>query len=115
MAFAKTAEFNAAQVRLAEFARAMSHPARIAIVMYLQERDDVPCGEIVKALPLSQATVSQHLRALREAQLIAAHTEGTQVRYSLRGENILNFCRSFQAAMGNAPLEYFETVTEIGD
>ncbi len=102
MAFQKLDIFTPEQVALAEFARSLAHPARIAIVTFLQQRGDASCGEIVGALPLAQATISQHLKALREAGLLNAETRGTSVRYSLNCENIKNFCHSFQCTLGTA-------------
>lgn len=100
MAFQKLDIFSPEQVALAEFARSLAHPARIAIVTFLQERGDASCGEIVTAVPLAQATVSQHLKSLREAGLLTAETHGTSVRYSLNCENIKRFCHSFQCTLG---------------
>lgn len=100
MTFSKQDLFTPQQIELAEFARSLSHPARIAIVTLLQNRGPVPCGAIVEALPLAQATVSQHLKALRDADLIHAQTSGLQVLYSLNCETIRNFCHSFQCTLG---------------
>ncbi len=102
MAFSKQDMFTAEQIALAEFARSLSHPARIAIITHLQEYGPTACGELVLALPLAQATVSQHLRALREAGLIEAQNCGTKVCYSLNCDNIRHFCHSFQCTLGTA-------------
>jgi len=87
---------------MADFAKALSHPARVAIVTFLQEREEACCGELVKALPLAQATVSQHLRALSEAGLISWRECGTKVCYRLERERIKSFCQAFQQALGTA-------------
>lgn len=100
MAFPKHASFTPEQVALADFARSLSHPARIAIVTFLQDRADASCGEIVAALPLAQPTVSQHLKALRETGLLTAETRGASVRYRLNCETIKHFCHSFQCTLG---------------
>ena len=71
MTTAKLDLFTAKQVKLSRFARSLGHPARIAIVSILQESVTLSCSEIVERLPLAQATVSQHLKALRESGLVA--------------------------------------------
>jgi ArsR family transcriptional regulator, arsenate/arsenite/antimonite-responsive transcriptional repressor len=83
MALRKDTEFPAADQRLAEVAAALSHPARIAILRLLAQRGTCICGEIVDELPLSQSTVSQHLKALKEAGLIRGDIEGPRTCYCL--------------------------------
>jgi ArsR family transcriptional regulator, arsenate/arsenite/antimonite-responsive transcriptional repressor len=75
--------FHEDHVRLAELARALSHPARIAILTVLAERNTCVCGEIVDVMPLSQATVSQHLKVLKEAGLIDGEVSGPRSCYCL--------------------------------
>ncbi len=103
MPFPNHDEFTPEQVALADFARSLAHPARIAIVTFLQQQREASCGQIVEALPLAQATVSQHLRALREAGLLIAKSCGPRVCYSLNCDNIKAFCHSFQCTLGTAP------------
>ncbi len=69
--------------RLVELFRALGHPARLRIVQLLAERQACQCGEIVEELPLSQATVSQHLKVLRAAGIIIGEVEGPAVCYCL--------------------------------
>ncbi len=83
MASSKTEAFTAGDVRLAAWAKALAHPARLAILRVLAARRACLCGEIVDELPLAQSTVSQHLRALREAGLVAGEVEGPRVCYCL--------------------------------
>ena len=71
------------QVRAARVAKAIAHPARVAILQYLASRNACVCGDIVDALPLAQASVSQHLKKLKEAGLIKGEVEGTSVCYWL--------------------------------
>lgn len=71
--------------RLAAMAKALGHPARIAILRTLTGRACV-CGEIVEVLPLAQSTVSQHLKVLREAGWIVGVVEGPRSCYSLDSE-----------------------------
>lgn len=66
---------------LARLARALGHPARVAILRRLFRAGACLCGEIVDLLPLAQATVSQHLKALREAGWIEGETRGTRICY----------------------------------
>ncbi len=67
MAFSKAKEFDTEYIELAQFAKAIAHPARIQILEHLAQQNTCVCGDIVKELPLSQSTVSQHLKALKEA------------------------------------------------
>ena len=68
---------------LAEACKALSHPARLAILQTLAQRGTCICGEIVELLPLSQATVSQHLKVLREAGLISGEVDGPRSCYCI--------------------------------
>jgi len=72
---------------LARKARALGHPARIAIMRTLAERSCL-CGEIVDVLPLAQSTVSQHLKVLREAGLVSGAADGPRTCYTLDPEGI---------------------------
>ncbi len=79
----KTSAFTEAQNRLASTAKAMAHPARIAILQHLAKKNSCVCGDIVNELPLSQSTVSQHLKELKAAGLIKGDVEGTSVCYCI--------------------------------
>lgn len=70
-----------ANEELARLARALGHPARVAIVRLLIRRKACICGEIVEELPLAQSTVSQHLKKLKEAGLIRGEVDGPRVCY----------------------------------
>ncbi|MEZ4686241.1 MAG: metalloregulator ArsR/SmtB family transcription factor [Bacteroidia bacterium] len=83
MPAAKTEKFTEDQNRLARLAKALGHPARVAILELLSTKGACVCGSIVDELPLSQATVSQHLKAMKEAGLIRGEVEGTNVCYCL--------------------------------
>jgi DNA-binding transcriptional ArsR family regulator len=69
--------------RTAEIAKALGHPARIAILNLLSERNTCICGDITDVLPLAQSTVSQHLKALKKAGLIKGEVEGVRTCYCL--------------------------------
>ena len=75
--------FPPEHVDLADFARALGHPARIAILQVLARRGTCICSEVVDELPLAQSTVSQHLRVLKDAGLIQGEVEGPRVCYCL--------------------------------
>jgi ArsR family transcriptional regulator len=66
---------------LATMAKAIAHPARLAILRLLTDRDTCMTGDVVAELPLAQSTVSEHLRILREAGLIQGEIEGPRTRY----------------------------------
>ena len=68
---------------LAAWAKALAHPARIAILQELSARKTCICGEIVEVLPLAQATVSQHLKVLKEAGLVQGTLDGPRSCYCL--------------------------------
>ncbi|TXD37439.1 winged helix-turn-helix transcriptional regulator [Lujinxingia vulgaris] len=72
---------DAANAQLARLAKALGHPARVAIIRLLLRRDACICGEIVEELPLAQSTVSQHLKQLKEAGLIRGEVDGPRVCY----------------------------------
>jgi ArsR family transcriptional regulator len=63
--------------------KALAHPARLAIVELLAEREECICGEIVEDLPLAQSTVSQHLKVLKEAGLVRGTVDGRRTCYCL--------------------------------
>jgi ArsR family transcriptional regulator len=66
---------------LALLAKAVAHPIRVRILQLLLSREHCYCGEIVEELPLAQATVSQHLKVLKEAGLIVGEVEGLRTCY----------------------------------
>lgn len=91
MAIHKKEEFSEQDQELAAFAKAISHPARIAILGVLARRNQCICGEIVEIMPLSQSTVSQHLKELKNAGLIKGETDGPRSCYCLNWEAIEKF------------------------
>lgn len=88
MAITKAQLFNKQQIKTAELAKALSHPARIAILEMLIQRDACICEDITNQLPLAQSTVSQHLKALKSAGLIRGDIDGVRVCYCLNKENM---------------------------
>ena len=83
MGRAKRHSFRPRQNRIADLAKALAHPARIAILELLAKRNECVCGDIVQELPLSQATVSQHLAELKRAGLITGDIIGPRVCYCI--------------------------------
>ena len=81
MAVSKTAEFSTIDIDLAEIAKALSHPARIRILKILNDLDSCMVGSLVELLPLSQSTVSQHLKELKRVGLIRGEIEGPKICY----------------------------------
>lgn len=75
------------QIDFAAFAKALSHPARIRILGILFKNSPLTCGEIVKLLPLSQPSVSQHLKELIKAGLVSALHEHPKVKYSFKNSS----------------------------
>ena len=83
MGATKSHEFGTKENKLAKYAKALAHPARIAILQYLARQQSCVCGDIVEELPLSQSTVSQHLKELKEAGLIKGEIEGVKTCYCI--------------------------------
>ena len=83
MGATKAEEFSVQDNRVSKYAKALSHPARVAILRLLIKKQACICGDIVEELPLSQSTVSQHLKELKEAGLIKGDIEGTKVCYCI--------------------------------
>ena len=73
--------------QLARFAKAMAHPARIAILKFLTSQNDCFFGDIHEVLPISKATVSQHLTELKNSGLIQGEIQPPKVKYCINPEN----------------------------
>ncbi|MFV8363333.1 ArsR/SmtB family transcription factor [Flavobacterium sp. ZT3P35] len=83
MGITKTECFTEEQNQLATLAKALGHPARIAIIQHLIKVNSCVCGDIVNELPLAQPTISQHLKELKNAGLIKGNFEGNAICYCL--------------------------------
>jgi ArsR family transcriptional regulator len=83
MGASKTEHFTDKQNEIATIAKALGHPARIAIIEYLLKVNECICGDIVNELPLAQPTVSQHLKELKNAGLIKGNIEGNAICYCI--------------------------------
>ena len=95
MATHKKEEFTQKEQLLAAFAKALAHPARIAILKLLAQRNECICGEIVEVLPLSQSTVSQHLKELKNAGLIDGSIDGPRSCYCINWKAVEKFMNEF--------------------
>ena len=83
MGLAKSEIFTEKQNKLARMMKALAHPARIAIIQNLIKRNACICGDLVEELGLAQATISQHLKELKNAGLIKGTIEGTSICYCI--------------------------------
>ena len=83
MGTSKINEYQPSELIIAKYAKALSHPARVAILNVLLKKQACVCGDIVDELPIAQSTVSQHLKELKEAGLIKGDIEGTSVCYCI--------------------------------
>lgn len=79
-------DYTVNQEQVARFAKAMGHPARIAILQFLANRTTCYFGDIHEELPIAKATVSQHLKELKEAGLIQGEVETPKVKYCINRE-----------------------------
>jgi len=86
MGSVKAHAFTVEQTQLAKLAKALGHPARVAILQHIVSQNECVCGDIVKALPLSQATVSQHLKELKNVGLIKGTIDGPRICYCIDKE-----------------------------
>ncbi|MGY6647964.1 ArsR/SmtB family transcription factor [Wenyingzhuangia sp. IMCC45574] len=83
MGIAKTEFFSDNQNQIALFAKVFGHPARVAILEYLFDKNACVCGDLVNEIGLAQPTISQHLRELKQLGLIKGSVEGTSVCYCI--------------------------------
>lgn len=88
MGATKTEYFTDQQNQIATIAKALGHPARIAIIEYLMKVNECICGDIVNELPLAQPTVSQHLKELKNAGIIKGSIEGNSICYCIDEKTI---------------------------
>jgi len=86
MGVTKAEVFSEKENRMADLAKAFAHPARVAILTYLSEHQTCICGDLVDALPLSQSTVSQHLKELKRIGIIKGNIDPPKVCYCINNE-----------------------------
>ena len=104
MGTTKTEHFSDVQNEMATLAKALGHPARIAIIDYLSSVDTCICGDIVDELPLAQATVSQHLKALKNSGLIKGSIEGNAICYCI-DETVLQKLKNYITHISSKVIE----------
>ena len=83
----KKNDYTLKEEQIARFAKALGHPARVAILHFLAKREACYFGAIHEELPIAKATVSQHLKELKEAGLIQGEIETPKVKYCINKEN----------------------------
>jgi DNA-binding transcriptional ArsR family regulator len=105
MAFTKKDEFTQKEQDLAAFAKALSHPARIAILKLLAQKNVCICGDIVEVLPLAQSTVSQHLKELKVAGLINGTIDGPRSCYCINWKAFEKYNNEFNFLFDNLKLK----------
>jgi len=101
MAITKAKLFDKNQKRTSELMKALGHPARIAIIELLAERETCICGDITDELPLAQSTVSQHLKALKTAGIIKGEIDGVRVCYCLDDDGVKEIKELFTPLVEN--------------
>lgn len=100
MGTAKIDLYSEEEQELAKYAKALAHPARVAILKLLAKRQACVCGSIVTEIPLSQSTVSQHLKELKAAGLITGDVDGAKVCYCINKEKWDNARKCFADLLG---------------
>lgn len=95
MAIARKEDYPDKDLTMAEWCKALSHPARIAILRTLANRGECICGELVIDLPLAQSTVSQHLKALKSVGLVQGEIDGPRSKYCIDQKNFKKFIKLF--------------------
>lgn len=101
MAISKNEEYTEDEQLTAQFAKAMAHPARISILKILSKQNSCFCGEIVDILPIAQATVSQHLKELKNAGLIQGCIEPPKIKYCINYDNWIKAQKLFNKLFEN--------------
>ncbi len=95
MGASKTDHFTETQNQMATIAKALGHPARIAIIEHLLKVKECICGDIVNELPLAQPTISQHLKELKNAGIIKGNIEGNSICYCIDEKTIATLNQYF--------------------
>lgn len=97
-----TKEYSIRNEQLARFAKALGHPARISILDFLLKQETCYFGDIHDELPIAKATVSQHLKELKDAGLIQGEIETPKVRYCINKENLKQARQIFDDFFGQS-------------
>jgi ArsR family transcriptional regulator len=103
MGLSKAEEFTIKENKIAIYAKALGHPARVAIIQLLLKQQSCICGDIVDELPLSQSTVSQHLKELKNAGLIKGDIDGAKTCYCI-DEKEWQLARQYLGGLLSSPV-----------
>ena len=98
MGTTKTHKFSSSQNEIAQLFKVLGHPARIAIIEYIGKQKDCICANLVSELGLAQATISQHLAELKQANLIKGEIDGKKMCYCInetKWEVVKDLCSHF--------------------
>ncbi|MEN8966646.1 MAG: metalloregulator ArsR/SmtB family transcription factor [Polaribacter sp.] len=101
MGLTKSEIFTAQQNNIANIAKVLGHPARIAILEYLLKLKSCVCGDLVTKIGLAQPTISQHLKELKKIGIIKGNIEGTSVCYCINEDNWLNIKNTLNTFINN--------------
>ena len=101
----ESTEYQDISLKLAPLLDALSHPARLQILLHLARYNGCPAGSISERLPLSKSTVSQHLAKLKEAGIVVSIPDGLCQRYSLN-EGVISLLDKYYSS-------YFKSIREL--
>ncbi|MEI6865006.1 metalloregulator ArsR/SmtB family transcription factor [Flavicella sp.] len=102
MGVTKLEKFSEEQNKLAKLAKVLAHPARIAILQHIIKDNSCICGDLVNEIGLAQATISQHLKELKNSGIIKGNIEGTSVCYCIDQENWEHIKNTFALFFNNS-------------
>ncbi len=103
MGLTKTEIFTDEQNNIAQIAKALGHPARIAILQHLIKINSCICGDLVDEIGLAQPTISQHLKELKNIDIIKGNIEGTSVCYCINQEKWADIEALFTSFLSQKP------------
>jgi ArsR family transcriptional regulator, arsenate/arsenite/antimonite-responsive transcriptional repressor len=101
MAYPKSIDYHEEEIALARFAKALGHPARVAIMKHLASMSDCCFTDLLNELPIAQSTVSQHLKELKNSGLIQGNVEPPRVRYCIDPVNWKRAQELFRSFLGD--------------
>jgi len=102
MTHPKSIDYKVDEIALARYAKALGHPARVAIIKHLASMSDCCFTDILNELPIAQSTVSQHLKELKDSGLIQGNIEPPKVKYCINSENWKKAQELFHDFLGSA-------------
>jgi len=99
MTMAKKTIYTDEQKRIARIAKALGHPVRVYIMQFLSKQSCCYSGDLSEILPIAKSTLSQHLKELKDAELVQGEIETPKIRYCLNKENWDYACELFKDFM----------------